>query len=688
MNPKLTLAISHHKAGTFVQAATLYRELLVAEPHNADALHLLGVLMHQIGQSKVATELIGYAIQINSQYAPYHNNLGNALHAIGDIAGARRSFERSITLDSRTSSTYVNLGNLENSQEDWGAAKKNFQAALRYSPASFDALFGLANLMMAKDETAAAIRWYKKAVSGEPHSIAALNALGNALLSSGDQEGAKTNYLAAAECAPSHPDAHINLGNVYMAQQQFDLAIRSYERAVHCAPSDRDAITLLGLAHLKREDAEEAMNAFSRALRLDPGHARTHLFLGHALIKGKHFLQSIQCFEETIRLEPTCDEAHNGLGAAYEGLGEYIKASAAFAAAHSLRPSSVDYLVNIGLNILRRKDKGGVEFLDRAIKLDPDHIDAHVARAVILLSEGDYELGWPEFEWRWRLPEFSARVRPFTQPLWEGQSLDRRVILLHAEQGYGDTIQFVRYVKDIVRLGGVIVLEVQSLLYRLLKQIPGVQACLRQGIDPLPNFDLHCPLMSLPNVLGTRLDSIPPPVELTAVAKDEIFLKPFQRLEALKVGIVWAGNPKHTRDTFRSIPFQMLLPFRELSGVTFVSLQKDVPNCDVIAASTFPMQRPLLSCEDFLDTARVIDTLDLVIGVDTSVAHLAASMGKPVWLMLPESADWRWGLEGEGTPWYPTMRLFRQTAKDGWADLVNRVLTDLAKISRTLHPPV
>lgn len=681
VNPKLALAMGQHQDGVFLQAAVLYRELLAVEPRNADALHLLGVLMHQIGQSQTAAQLIGCAIQINPEYAPYHNNMGNALRAIGDTQGAKHSFKRSILLDPRTPSTYVNLGSLEHTLECWEAAEENFHAALRWSSEDFDALFGLGNLAMAKGEVAVAIGWYERAVSREPRSAGALNALGNAQIASGDQEGAKTHYLAAAEYAPSNPDAHINLGNVYMAQKQFDRAIQSYERAVHCAPSDHGAVTLLGIAHLKNEDAEQAMSAFARAVQLNPGHARSHLFLGHSLSKGKHFQLSIRCFEEAIRLNPNYDEAHNSLGVAYEGLGEYSKAGESFATALSLGPDSVEHLVNVGLNLTRRKNSNGVQYLERALELDPDHIDAHVVMAEIRLTLGDYERGWREFEWRWRWPEFADRVRSFTQPMWNGQPLNQQVILLHSEQGYGDTIQFVRYIREVMRLGGTVILEVQPLLYRLLKEVPGVHACLRQG-DSRPQFDVHCPLLSLPHVLGAKPDSLPPPIELRATCGTGTHLKSSGPDQFLRVGLVWAGNSKHKRDSFRSMPLPLLLPLREVPGVTFLSLQKEIPNHDLDALSNFPIEQALTSCEDFLDTAGVIDSLDLVIGVDTSVAHLAASMGKPVWLMLPEAADWRWGLEGEQTQWYPTMRLFRQTAEDGRTGLVSCVLTALCRFSQ------
>ena len=651
MPTSLSLAMERHEAGAFAEAAHLYREILVAQPQHADALHLLGVLMHQLNHSHVATELIGRAIQINQRFAPYHNNLGNALLAIGDITEARRSFKRSIAL-SRTADTYVNLGNLEFSQGEWAAAKASFQAALLCSPQSYEALFGLGNVAMAQGEHATATQWYEKSLSVAPRSSHALNALGNVRLAQGHVEGARASYLKAIECNPSNREAHINLGNVFMAESQFEPAIRSYEEAVRYLPSDSEAMTLLGIAHMK---------------------------------SGK---QSIPYFEQALRLNPNDPKAHNALGVACEGLGEFARAAVAFEAALRLRPESVEYLCNVGRTMARAKDAAGIKFLERALQLNPDHIEAHWILAEILLSFGSYQRGFREYEWRWRSLEFSKRVRPFNQPLWDGKPLHGKVILLHAEQGYGDTIQFVRFIQDVVRLGGFVVLEVPSLLHRLLASLDGVHLCLRHGIDPLPPFDVHCPLMSLPHLLGTEITSIPPPVSLPIAPGKTALRMTDGSIPPLRVGLVWAGNPEHKRDAFRSMPLSSLLPLRDVTGVTMVCLQKNVPASDISTLSDFAMECPLADCNDFLDTANVICNVDLIVSVDTSVAHLAASMGKPVWLILPEDADWRWGMCGETTPWYPTMRLFRHAPDNARAKLVTHLVEQLNEFSGWVGWPI
>ena len=678
MSTTLNQAIERHKVGAFVDAVHLYREILIAEPEHADALHLLGVLMHQMNHSQMAVELIGRAIQVNGRFGPYHNNLGNALLATGQVEAARRSFRRSLAL-SLSTDTYINLGNLELSQREWGAAKRNFHAALRCSPKSFEAYFGLGNLAIAQGKHSLAAQWYEKALALAPESSQALNALGNARFGQGDMEGAIASYQRAIKRAPSNHEAYINLGNVYMRQDLFESAVPVYEQGVRCLPSDRDSVVLLGIAYLKSGTFEKAMQVFSRAVELDLNYAVSHQLLGHALVQGKHFQLSIPCFERALYLDPKNHEAHNDLGTALEGLGEFAKADTRFRAALALKPESVEYLVNVGLNMARQNNPGGIDFLERALQLDPTHFEAHHVLAEMLLSIGFYERGFQEYEWRWRSPELSKSIRPFSQPMWDGQPLDGKVILLHAEQGFGDTIQFVRFIPDVVRLGGVVLLEVQPGLYRLLADLDGVQSCLQQGIDALPPFDVHCPLMSLPYLLGITIDSIPSPVSLTAVRNDT---SNNDGARSFRVGLVWAGNPKHKRDRFRTVPLSSLLPLWEVDGVTMVSLQKVVPADDLPMLSGLAMECALEGRQDFLETAEVIRGLDLVIAVDTAVAHLAASIGKQVWLILPEAADWRWGMWGEITPWYPTMRLFRHTATR--EELVARLAGELKSSIRYL----
>lgn len=560
-------AIESHRAGRLSEAASLYRDVLLTEPRNAEALHLLGVLMHQIGQMQTAVELISRAVEIRPLRSVYHLSLGNSL------------------------------------------------------------------------------------------------------LASRNNDGAIRSYRAAAACDPRCVDAHINLGNVALSERRYQEAAESYERAAACDPKSRDALVLLGVARIEMGDTERAVTALDSALKADPGHALAHMFRGYAVAKSGDYAGSLAFYREAIRLEPQRDEAHNNLGAAYEGLGRYAEAADSFAKALALKPSSVEYLFNVGLNMLRRRDRAGIGYLERAIALDLNHAEAHATLGEMLLAFGEYERGWKEYEWRWRRSALAAHKRIFHQPAWEGQPLEGRAILLHAEQGYGDTIQFARYIPEVTGRGGRVILEVQDGLHRLFSGLPGVSQCVREGLDPLPDFDVHCPLMSLPLVLGTA-HPVPNPVSIPLSFASAASAQK----HPLRIGLVWGGNSKHIRDAFRSMPLRALAPLRELPNAVFTCLQKAVTENAEGMVREFPMSCPLTPEGDFLETARIIGQLDLIMSVDTSVAHLAASMGKPTWLLLPEVADWRWGVEGESTVWYPSMTLFRQRSEGDWAELMERVV--------------
>jgi len=580
--PDLHSAIAIHQAGRLSEAASLYRDILLADPRNPDALHLLGVLMNQIGQPQTAVELISRAIAIGPACAMYHLNLGNAL------------------------------------------------------------------------------------------------------LAAGDKDAAVRSYRTAAVCDPSCLDAHINLGNLALREKRYGDAAESYQRAVACDPKCRDALVLLGVASIEIGDTDRAEAALRSALEIDPAHPVAHMFRGHARARAGDYAGSLAFYREAIRLDPLRDEAHNNLGAAYESLGRYAEAGPAFAKALALKPASAEYLFNAGLNMARRRDKGCIAFLEQAASLDPNHAEARATLGEVLLAFGEYERGWKEYEWRWLRPGLRARKRQFHQPLWDGRPLEGRTILLHAEQGYGDTLQFARFLPEVERRGGRIILEVQDGLHRLLSGLPGVSLCLRQGIDPLPHFDVHCPLMSLPLALGTRPLTVPPPMRIPVSPSTP----PSSQRRPFRIGLVWGGNPAHTRDAFRSMPLRELAPLRELPDTVFTCLQKVVAESDRGTVREFPMSWPLTPDGDFLETARIVGQLDLLIGVDTAVSHLAASMGKPVWLLLPQVADWRWGIEGERTPWYPSVTLFRQTSEGDWTELVERVVRRFKAPSRGITPRV
>jgi hypothetical protein len=362
--------------------------------------------------------------------------------------------------------------------------------------------------------------------------------------------------------------------------------------------------------------------------------------LGNALQDKGQLNDGIAAHNRALHLNPNYAEVHNNLGNALGAAGRFEEAVA------SLR---------------------------RAIELKPDFAIAHFSLANMLLLQGDFDRGWPEYEWRRSLPGLNRRE--FVQPRWDGTALNGRTILLHAEQGIGDTIQLIRYVNTASVRGGKIVVECQPELVRLFQTLSGVDQVVALN-QPLPDFDIHCPMFSLPPILKTNLETIPATVPYLK-ADENLCLRwaacmaPFGERN---VGIVWAGSPGHKNDRNRSFSLSQLSPFARIPGITFHSLQKgDAAR----QASTSPEGMKLIDrsaeLSDFAETAALIANLDLVIAADTAAAHLAGALAKPVWVLLPFVPDWRWMLDRPDNPWYPTMRLFRQKSFGDWTEVIERV---------------
>jgi hypothetical protein len=327
---------------------------------------------------------------------------------------------------------------------------------------------------------------------------------------------------------------------------------------------------------------------------------------------------------------------------------------------------------------LGRLDEARASF-DRAVGIRPDFAQARWNRAQAMLLAGDFAQGWREHEWRLKAhPELQ---RAFAQPLWLGEvPLDGKTILLHAEQGLGDTLQFCRYAPLVAARGGRVVLEVQKPLVDLMRDLPGVAAVVARG-EPLPDFDLHCPLLSLPLAFGTRLDTIPAQMPYLGAPAERAAGWEARLTKRPRIGLVWSGNAGHKRDRARSIPLYALMPVFDLDAATFVSLQKEARAADAaVLKQTAKLIDVGAELETFADTAALIRQLDLVIAVDTSVAHLAGALGKPLWLLLPAAPDWRWLAGREDSPWYPTARLFRQTVTRAWGPVVARVRAALEEM--------
>ncbi|CAB3675708.1 hypothetical protein LMG24076_02156 [Trinickia soli] len=490
-------------------------------------------------------------------------------------------------------------------------------------------------------------------------------------------------------------------------------------------PTRADALTLLATIAFHERDYEGALDALRRAARSNGNQAVTHFNIGVALRELGRFDEEIAAYDDALAVHPRFFEAWFNRGTVLRATGRHRDALASFDEAIAIRPDCAEAFNNRGnaLGDLRRYDEALASF-DHALRLKPDYAeaynnrgnaleglgrydealqsyewaqrlatdyaDAHWNESLCRLLVGDYAKGWEKYEWRWRTGTYAQGKQPqLEKPLWLGhQSLLGKTILLHAEGGLGDTLQFCRYAALVAARGAKVVLEVQPELRRLLSNLDGVDQLLVQG-EPHPPFDFHCPLMSLPLALGTSSDSIP--ARLPYIAADSQLVAHWgqqfvQAKQRLRVGLVWAGNPRlgiatsRAMDKRRSMPFSRFAPLFELPGIDFYSLQKGEAAVAQLTAS--PLARHVIDMTDgigdFADTAALVEHLDLVIAVDTSTAHLVGAMGKPVWLLNRHDTCWRWFRERRDSPWYPgVMRIFRQPSAGDWDSVVAEVASAL-----------
>jgi lipoprotein NlpI len=434
------------------------------------------------------------------------------------------------------------------------------------------------------------------------------------------------------------------------------------------------------LRALQPPDAEAA---YRQAVALRPDDPEALLDLGRAVKAGGKLDEAEACYRRAIALKPDHPVAHNNLGNVLRALGRLEEATVSLRTAIHLRPDYAEAHSNLGIvsQRLRLLDEAAACYR-RAIALRPDLAEAHTNLAMTLLSRGDLAEGWQEYEWRWQLPSMAAARRSFAQPQWRGEAAEGRTLLVHAEQGFGDTLQFCRYAPLAAARGLRVVMEVQPSLVRLLGSLAGVDHVIAYG-DTLPAFDLHCPMLSMPLALGTTLGTIPGIagyLRADAAQAAAWGARLAGEEGGPRVGVVWSGQPSHrmplgaTLDDRRSIEPGRLARLFSVPGVRFFSLQKDGP----AAPAEFPLTDAMAEMHDFADTAALVANLDLVVAVDTAVAHLAGALGKPVWLLDRFDPCWRWLAGRDDSPWYPaTLRFYRQRRPGDWDQVVADVARDL-----------
>ncbi len=646
-----------HQAGRLDEARQIYEAVLGADPAHFQALHLLGVFCIQSGDLARGAELIGRALTVQPNDAAALGNLATALNGLGRHEQALGCSDRAIALQPLDASAHGNRGAALHALGRSAEALPSYDRAAALRPDQAKAHFNRGVVLYALGRLDEAVAAHRRATALQPAFAEAHRNAGRALRDLGRRDEALAACDAALALRPEDAELHTARANVLCDLERPAEALEAYDRAIALKPDHADAWSnrMVALRDLRRP--EEALESCQRAITLEPGNARTHGKLGAALYEFQRLDEALASFDRAIALDPDDGQAHLNRA--------------------------------IVLNEQRRLDEAMASF-DRALAFAPDDPEAHFHQAMCRLTLGEEAEGWRQYEWRWRTRQFEALARDFPMPLWlGGESLQGRTILVHAEQGLGDALQFCRYVPVLADRGASVVFEVYPGLVRLMRRLAGVSAVIGRG-EPLPASDFHVPLMSLPLALGAKAHQHAEPYLSPDPTDAEAWARRLDGIEGFRVGLCWAGGARpdqriaHAIDLRRSLPLAAFRPLADLPGVRFVSLQKGPPAAELAAACDWPcgpIADPTQALNDFADTAALAANLDLVICCDTSTAHLAGAVGKPVWILNRFDGCWRWGHGREDSPWYPTARLFTQARPGDWAGVMKAVKAALAQAS-------
>jgi len=620
-------AVQLHRQGHLQLASAAYERVLRVDPNHFVALHLSGLTAAQLRDPAKGVQRISRAIEISPDVPSAHCNLAIVYRQLRDLQSALASATRALTLDPSYVVAYLNRGSILIDLNHREAALADYDSAIAIDANIADA-------------------WYGR--GGVQHDL-------------GDLPAALGSLQRAITLNPKHGPAHYRRANVLRDSGEPSAALAGYELA-------------------------EAAGIRSAALYMDRG---------ALLVKARNHSGALRAFDQALSAEPSSAAAHYNRGVVLAGLGDLDAALASYSQALAIDSGLVQAHLNRGVVLAElARPIDALDAFDRAIQLNPELAEAHFGKALILLRLGEYRTGWQEYEWRFRDKAGSTfkEKRDFMRPRWKGEPVAGKTLLLHSEQGFGDTLQFCRYAGPAAARGARVLLEVPAELAPLLGSLAGPSRIIVRG-ETLPEFDFECPLMSLPLVFGTTLDSIPGLVPYLRPREDRVrhWGSKLGTAGGFRVGLVWSGraisNAIGLRAEFnsrRDVPAPALALLADVDA-RFVSLQTGPAagsQLAQLAAIWRGTQIVDLGSElgDFADTAALVSQLDLVITVDTATAHLAGALGKPVWILNRLDTCWRWLQDRADSPWYPTARIFRQTRRGSWDDVLIDVRAALLKL--------
>ncbi len=722
-------ALGHYKAGRLGKARAVYLAMLEQQPHQVEAMQMLGIIAYRTKEYDRAINYFQQVISIKQDWPETYNNLGACFWEQGKIEQAIAAYKQALAVKPDYLDAYDNLalalekqgkrlelrelralyaketdqqvGSLipsgatpeklaamRRQEKRYQEALAHYQQAMSWYqkgeedkaiafchqvllayPGNSETMNLLGVCLQNTGKLAEAVSVYREAIALNPQNINLHNNLGSALHSLGHEEQALACYEKAITIDPNCADAYYNAAKIMEEQNRRKEAIAYCKKAIAIKPEAK-FYNELGIYYQKCGNLAEAARQYEQAIDLTPNCLEAICNLGMILRKQGKIAEALGQYRQALAIKPDYPEVYNRMGLAWQEQGKLAEAIACYQKAIALKPDFVSAYINLGIALQEQlKLQEAMGYYRHAIALKPDAEKAHMGLGMCSLLLQDFQQGFVEYEWRWWTKSQTPEER-LKKPLWDGSPLAGKTILLHTEQGHGDAIQFVRYAPLVAQRGaGKVILETYPALRRLFTTVSLVQEVVVKG-ESLPAFDVQVPLMSLPRILGTTIETIPARISyLYAEEKDAVKCILLRREGEVKVGIVWAVNAKSPTASKRSCPVSLFLELSQIPGVSLYSLQKE--HTDILDGA--PIQDLSTHLHDFASSAAVISQLDLVISVDTAVAHLAGALGKPVWVLLPFSPDWRWLLDRSDSPWYPTMRPDRQTKLGDWPSVFAQV---------------
>ena len=642
---------AHHLAGRLPEAEQAYRAVLAVDPRHGDALHFLGVIALQCGKPQAAIELIGQSTARSPNFASL-NNLGEAFRQSSRLDEALACFER----------------------------------AIQMQPGHVDAIANAGVVLAQQNKLEPAEQRFRQVLAMNPNHLGAASSFAALLDRVGKVDDAVSAWNHVVRIAPQQSRFHRNLGDALVRADETYRAISAYRRAIELMPEDAEAYSKLALSLSAVKKFDEALAAAEKATVVAPTHAQAWHDRALVLERADRGSEAAPLYRRAVELNPKDSSLHGALGRALSANGQATEALESFARGRGLNPVDHRFPLNESKQFFQLQQyQMALTAARSAVRLAPHDAECHAALAFALLAMGDYLEGFAEYEWRWRSATFTTKPRDFASPLWDGSEIAGRELLVHSEQGFGDIFQFLRYLPSLLERKIKVIIEVPYKIAGLVRRMsPALRVIISGTI--LPSFDLHVPMLSLPGIFKTTLDRLP--ANVPYLRADPVLLEQWRNRitaetgesKAMRVGLVWAGSPKP--DPRRSATFQDYAALANVAGVSWIALQPDSHGAEADAP---PAGMKILNLgaelRDFADTtASTFACLDLLITIDTSSAHLAGAMGIPTWVMLPHSPDWRWQAAEESSPWYPTVKLFRQTTRGDWAGVVERVADELRRL--------